>query len=64
MVAVGYKGRLCLLTTIPGQGLMAPDVMAREAVDLLLNGGQGEIRAKRAADEPAIWVDEPNLAPS
>ncbi len=48
----------------PRDGFMHPDVMAAEAIDLLLDGGQGEVRVKRAQDEPAIVIQEPSLAPS
>ena len=43
------------------QGFMHPDIMAAEAVDLLLSGASGEIRVKLSEEMPAFVVDTPEL---
>lgn len=43
--------------------LMTPEVLAAEAVDLCLNGSNGEIRAKVTADHPAEAVAQPRIFP-
>ncbi|MFK7916247.1 MAG: SDR family NAD(P)-dependent oxidoreductase [Pseudomonadales bacterium] len=45
----------------PEYGLMPADLMAQEIVDLLMQGRNGEVRVKNAADKPAFEVLPPEL---
>ena len=45
----------------PEFNVMPVEVMAAEIVDLLINGANGEIRVKTAADKPAIIAPLPDL---
>lgn len=46
----------------PEFNVMSAEVMAAEIVDLLLNGENGEIRVKNAADKPAFTAPIPDLS--
>ena len=46
----------------PEYNVMPTEVMAAEIVDLLLNGANGEIRVKTAAEKPAFTAEPPNLS--
>ena len=46
----------------PEFNVMSAEVMAAEIVDLLLNGENGEIRVKNAADKPAFTAPLPDLS--
>ncbi len=48
----------------PEFNVMPVEVMAAEIVDLLMNGDNGEIRVKIAADVPAFAAPIPDLNPS
>ena len=43
--------------------MMEPSVIAREILDLWLNGENGEVRAKMRTELPAQSIDEPELPP-
>ena len=45
----------------PEFNVMSVDIMAAEIVDLLLNGANGEVRVKNAADKPGFTIDLPEL---
>ncbi len=45
----------------PEFGMMPVEVMAAEVVDLLVNGANGEVRVKNAADRPAFVTQIPDL---
>lgn len=75
-IALAYAGQSIRINTIcPGgfssallpQGLktaetMTPDDVAREVLDLLLNGQSGEVRVKLARDRPAEQVRPPSFS--
>lgn len=46
----------------PEYGVMPAELMAAEVVDLLLNGPNGEIRVKNAADKTAFAIGMPDLS--
>ncbi len=46
----------------PEYGVMPAEIMAAEVVDLLLNGPNGEVRVKNAADKPAFSIGVPDLS--
>lgn len=43
--------------------LMEPAVVAREIVDLWLDGANGDVKAKMRPELPALRIDEPELPP-
>ena len=45
----------------PEFNVMSVDIMAAEIVDLLLNGANGEVRVKNAADKPGFTIGLPEL---
>ena len=45
----------------PEFGMMPVELMAAEVVDLLMNGSNGEVRVKNAADKPSFAVGLPDL---
>ena len=45
----------------PEYGMMPVELMAAEVVDLLMNGSNGEVRVKNAADRPSFAVGLPDL---
>jgi NAD(P)-dependent dehydrogenase (short-subunit alcohol dehydrogenase family) len=45
----------------PEFNVMSVGIMAAEIVDLLLNGANGEVRVKNAADKPGFTIDLPEL---
>lgn len=45
----------------PEFGMMPVELMAAEVVDLLMNGPNGEVRVKSAADKPGFAVGLPDL---
>jgi len=47
----------------PEFGMMPVELMAAEIVDLLMNGSNGEVRVKNAADKPSFAVGLPALDP-
>jgi NAD(P)-dependent dehydrogenase (short-subunit alcohol dehydrogenase family) len=46
----------------PEFGMMPAELMAAEVVDLLMNGPNGEVRVKSAADKPGFAVGLPDLS--
>jgi NAD(P)-dependent dehydrogenase (short-subunit alcohol dehydrogenase family) len=44
-----------------GMAMMRPDALAREVIDLLERGAQGEIRLRLRGDAPAIAVPPPSV---
>jgi NAD(P)-dependent dehydrogenase (short-subunit alcohol dehydrogenase family) len=46
----------------PEYGMMPAEVIAREIVDLLVNGENGEVRVKNNADRQAFRVEPPDLS--
>ncbi len=45
----------------PEFGMMPTEVMAKEIVDLLQNGANGEVRVKTRAERPAFAIEPPDL---